>query len=190
MSKVAVPRLVGPRVVLRGVRPHDIEGYIACGRDPEIVRMLGADADSARPLTSEDGARWYRSMQHSSSPYEWVIEVAGSYVGTCRLYSLIEWDRRASFAIAIMAPGLLGQGLGREATRLVLAHAFGPAGLHRVDLRVLAYNTRAIACYRACGFTEEGREREAAKVDGTWHDFMIMSILESDPAALALLELV
>jgi RimJ/RimL family protein N-acetyltransferase len=88
---------------------------------------------------------------------------------------------RASFAIGIDEPSLLGQGLGKEATRLVLTHAFGPAALHRVDLRVLAYNTRAISCYRACGFLEEGRERQAALVDGTWHDFVIMSILESDP---------
>jgi RimJ/RimL family protein N-acetyltransferase len=48
---------------------------------------------------------------------------------------------------------------------------------------VLAYNTRAIACYRACGFVEEGGERQAALVDGSWHDFVIMSILEADPAA-------
>ncbi len=53
-------------------------------------------------------------------------------------------------------------------------------GLHRVDLSVLAYNTRAIACYRACGFIEEGRERQAALVDGTWHDFVVMGILEYD----------
>ena len=30
--------------------------------------------------------------------------------------------------------------------------AFGILGLHRIDLRVLAYNTRAISCYRRCGF--------------------------------------
>ena len=33
-------------------------------------------------------------------------------------------------------------------------------GLHRVGLRVLAYNDRAIRCYKKCGFREEGRERQ------------------------------
>ncbi len=42
---------------------------------------------------------------------------------------------------------------------------------------MLADNARAIACYRRCGFREEGREREAALVDGTWRDDLVMGIL-------------
>ena len=60
-----------------------------------------------------------------------------------------------------------------------------PRGLHRIDLRVLAYNTRATRCYLRAGFVEEGREREAALVDGTWHDDVIMGILEPGPPASA-----
>ncbi|SFC50117.1 GNAT family N-acetyltransferase [Tropicimonas isoalkanivorans] len=55
-------------------------------------------------------------------------------------------------------------------------------GLHRVDLRVLSFNTRAIACYRACGFVHEGTEREAAFIDGEWHDDWIMGILSHEHA--------
>jgi RimJ/RimL family protein N-acetyltransferase len=36
--------------------------------------------------------------------------------------------------------------------------------LHRVDLRVLAFNDGAIASYRKCGFVQEGCERESC-----WH---------------------
>lgn len=72
---------------------------------------------------------------------------------------------------------LLGQGLGTETTRCVLAHAFDHLGLHRVDLRVLSYNHRAISSYPKCGFVEERREREAVFVDGAWHDDVIMGIL-------------
>ena len=63
------------------------------------------------------------------------------------------------------------------ATRLVLQYGFEVVGLHRIDLRVLAYNERAIACYRRCGFVEEGRERDAALIDGEWHDDVIMAVL-------------
>jgi RimJ/RimL family protein N-acetyltransferase len=43
--------------------------------------------------------------------------------------------------------------------------------LHRVSLRVVAYNVRAIRCYSACGFVGEGSEREAAYIGGNWrHD--------------------
>ena len=46
-------------------------------------------------------------------------------------------------------------------TRTVVTYGLNDVGLHRIDLRVLAYNTRAIGCYLRAGFEEEGREREA-----------------------------
>jgi ribosomal-protein-alanine N-acetyltransferase len=182
MAPADVPTLAGPRLTLRGIRPDDLQTFLGRTRDPEIVRMRGGDADTAGrrppPLV---GRNWYESMTTNPNPYNWIIDVDGRHVGSCSLFNLVKIDRRAAYAIGIDEPALLGQGLGKEATRLVLALAFGAAALHRVDLRVLAYNTRAIGCYRACGFTEEGRERQAALVDNTWHDFVIMGILESDP---------
>lgn len=66
--------------------------------------------------------------------------------------------------------------------RLALAHAFDTLGVHRISVRVLAYNTRAIRAYEKCGFMEEGRERESAWVDGAWHDDVMMGILEGEMA--------
>lgn len=181
MAPADVPTLAGPRLTLRGIRPEDLQTFLGRTRDPEIVRMRGGDANTAGhrppPLVAR---QWYESMTTNPNPYNWIIDADGRHIGSCSLSNRVQIDRRASYAIGIDEPSLLGQGLGKEATRLVLTHAFGPAALHRVDLRVLAYNTRAIACYRACGFLEEGRERQAALVDGNWHDFVIMSILETD----------
>ena len=53
-------------------------------------------------------------------------------------------------------------------------------GLHRIDLRVMAHNGRAIASYRKSGFREEGRERDSAFVEGRWIDDLIMSVLEDE----------
>ena len=39
----------------------------------------------------------------------------------------------------------LGQGLGTEAMRLALAFGVEVLGLHRIDLRAMAHNGRAIA---------------------------------------------
>jgi RimJ/RimL family protein N-acetyltransferase len=83
----------------------------------------------------------------------------------------------AALAIGIDDASKLGQGLGREAISLVLGHAFGPMGLHRISVRVLAYNTRAISAYEKCGFVREGIEREAACVGGVWFDDVIMGVL-------------
>lgn len=41
-------------------------------------------------------------------------------------------------------------------------------------------NARALACYRRCGFIEEGRMREARYFEGAYHDRMIMSVLRDE----------
>lgn len=88
-------------------------------------------------------------------------------------------------AIGIFDPQLLWKGLGSEAIRLLLRHAFQELRLHRIGIRVLAYNTRAIRAYEKCGFVIEGREREAAFVNGAWHDDVMMGLLETGFSAQA-----
>jgi RimJ/RimL family protein N-acetyltransferase len=61
---------------------------------------------------------------------------------------------------------------------LVLDYAFNVLKLHRVSVRVVDYNLRAIRAYQKCGFMVEGREREAAFVDGNWYDDVMMAILD------------
>jgi ribosomal-protein-alanine N-acetyltransferase len=82
--------------------------------------------------------------------------------------------------VGLFVPDLRGHGLGREITRLVSAWGFSVLGLHRVELEVLAGNTRAIRCYRACGFRQEGIRREAELYPDGWKDFIQMSVLQPE----------
>ena len=74
-----------------------------------------------------------------------------------------------------------GRGYGTQATRLVLGYAFETVGLHRVSLEVYSFNPRAQHVYETCGFRVEGRQREALRWDGEWHDAIVMGILATDP---------
>ena len=69
--------------------------------------------------------------------------------------------------------------------RLVLAWAFDVLGVHRVELQTLASNSRAINCYLACGFRQEGVRREAELYPDGWKDFIMMGILRSEHAVQA-----
>jgi RimJ/RimL family protein N-acetyltransferase len=73
-----------------------------------------------------------------------------------------------------------GHGLGTEATQLMLDHAFGTLGLHRIALTVFEFNERAIRAYVRCGFVVEGRARESIWRDGRWWDELAMSVLSSE----------
>ena len=176
------PLLKGQRVTLRPVRPEDAAARELHGWHSEIERNYG-HASVTREMTHEEAQQWFRGQQELAadpSRVSWVIEVADRLVGVVFLHSLDEADSKARFAIGLFSPEVIGQGYGSEATRLVLSHAFGAMGLHRVDLRVLAFNDGAIESYRKCGFVVEGRERESCRLDGAWHDDIIMGILSSD----------
>ena len=175
--------LQGSRVLLRGFEERDKGARLASGRHAEEVRMYGGDTGGLAPLTAEDVDRWYAAL--ASQPHAWAAEVDGRCIGTARLHSLNEHDRRARYAVGIFQPALWSRGYGTEVTRLALRYAFGELGVHRVDLRVLEYNQRAIACYEKCGFVREGVERESALVDGVWYSDVMMSILEHEYRAIA-----
>jgi len=104
----------------------------------------------------------------------------GRLIGSGGL-SYIEWPwRRAELSMCIGEKGQQGHGYGREATRLILAHAFSRLNLHSVMLRVISYNKRAIRCYVACGFKPAGKRRES-RMDGTrYYDVLLMDILDRE----------
>lgn len=118
---------------------------------------------------------WTKSL--IDHPYAWVIERDG-LLGSARLDRVGFVDRRASFAIGLLQSQSIGKGIGAEATRAVLTYAFSELKLHRMSLRVLAINEKAIRAYKKCGFQVEGCERETAFLDGKWHDDLIMGLLE------------
>ena len=170
----SLPRLIGPNVELRPPIATDIENRLALGNDPEIHRMFGGSRAQLVPMTIEGARRWVGRI--ADHPLAWII-ARNELIGEIRLDRVDLNDRRASLAIGIVDPRALGKGYGTEAIRLVLGYAFRDLALHRVSVRVLAYNARAIRAYEKCGFVVEGREREAAHVDDEWHDDVIMGVL-------------
>lgn len=167
--------LTGLRVKLRSPVESDASARFSMGTNVDIAIMFGVSAANVRPLTLENSERWVRNL--INHPNAWIIEHEGTVIGEIRLDRVDLQDRRASMAVGIYDPSSLGLGLGTEAIQLVLAHAFGVMALHRIGIRVLAYNQRAIRAYEKCGFVNEGREREAAFVNGEWHDDIMMGVL-------------
>jgi RimJ/RimL family protein N-acetyltransferase len=177
MSKQGLPVLTSDRVTLRRPLPADAEARRRLGNDPEIVRMYGGSSSGARPMTEDEAKQWVQKLRDYD--HAWVIDV-GSVIGAIRLDHVDFWDKRATLAIGIDDQTRLGLGLGTEAIALVLRYAFDVLKLHRISVRVVEYNARALRAYQKCGFVIEGREREAALVDGTWFDDLLMGILDRE----------
>ena len=178
MTLNSLPTLTGIRLLLRNKLPHDRQSYLETSGQPEAIWGFGGSKKDARPRTSEEADAF---MQGRPGWMTWTIAlVEGRRIGSISFHDILESNRRATMAIGISLASDMNKGYGTEAIKLLLVHGFGAMTLHRIDLRVLARNKRAIRAYEKCGFVSEGVEREAALIDGEWEDDVFMSILEHE----------
>ena len=99
------------------------------------------------------------------------------HIGNISLFNISPENRSAHVAIFIGEEQDRSKGYGADAMRTLLRFAFDEMNLHRVELDVWDDNERAIRSYRGCGFSEEGRLRQAHYERGAYHDAIIMAVL-------------
>ncbi len=154
-------RIYGERIMLREYQKEDFAEIRKWVNDPEVAEFL-TDI-FLFPHTAAETERFLNSMLDGSSPSRGFVIAdrhTEAYLGQIDLVK-IDWKNRvATLAIVIGAPENRGRGIGTEAIRLLLDFAFLRLNLHRIELEVRDYNTRALRFYRKCGFQEEGRARQ------------------------------
>jgi len=176
-----IPVLRGENVLLRGRRETDIDDRTREPIDPEEEDAYGSswrrEWDGRRYHNREDVAT--RFLADEPDAYTWAVEYEGRCIGAAGL-RVNRDQHRGAFSIGLFVPELRGRRLGRQITQLILGWAFGDLRLHRVELEVLASNHRAIRCYLACGFRQEGVRRQAELYPDGWRDFIEMAVLDSE----------
>jgi RimJ/RimL family protein N-acetyltransferase len=171
--------LTGRLVALRRHVPQNLAAFRRWYADPEIARLARYQQTPMRPEEIERffAARVIGPDAHAMAVHE---RSNGRLIGTCAFSQLDGDNGSALYHITIGERDAWGHGYGTEATRLMVDHAFGTLGLHRIALFVFEFNVRAIRAYKRCGFVVEGRSRESIWRDGRWWDELAMSMLESD----------
>lgn len=165
--------LRGPRVTLRPLAEEDVADQLRAVQDPEARRLTGTH----RVFTRTDIVAWCRSRATAPGRYDWAIVDSGdgSWIGECALNDIDPDNQVGGFRIAL--DRRLGEGLGTEATGLVLDFAFGELGLYRVELEVFDFNVRAQKSYAKSGFTLDGVRRGGLLWAGERHDVIMMAAL-------------
>ena len=175
-----LPPLAGHRVLLREPRAADAERLFAYTSDPEVTRFLAIDAprsvgESLRVIARAEVLR--------ACDAEYVFTIADSLTGQLlgitglRHLDLVlgtaqigTWVRRASW----------GAGVNSEAKRLLLAYAFGPLGLHRIEARIALENRRSRNAFAKLGGRFEGTLRQSFRKNGLLLDQGLYAILEPE----------
>jgi RimJ/RimL family protein N-acetyltransferase len=126
----------------------------------------------------EQFRRWSRN-EGGDVGFAVVDRESGVLVGHVTLYGGSLPARAGTLAVLI-GDEHVGHGYGLDAVRVLTRYGFRELGLNRIELGVVAFNTRARAVYRKAGFVEEGVRRQAVFHDGVFHDHVIMAVLAQE----------
>ncbi|MBI1920083.1 MAG: GNAT family N-acetyltransferase [Geobacter sp.] len=128
----------------------------------------------------EQSKKWFSGLKNDGSKLYLAIENSNDeLLGYIRCD---EWDKLNNsirFGCDI-ASEHRNKGLATQSCNLVLHYFFEKLNLNRVWLLVLASNTIGIKLDKRLGLKIEGVQRQAIFRNGTYHDYVMMSILKSE----------
>jgi RimJ/RimL family protein N-acetyltransferase len=164
----------------------DLERYVAWINDPEVTQYLAAQPPY--PVSRVQEEEWIREAVTQTRPPEitYAIETLadGRHIGSVSLHRVGNTAHHSELGIVIGDKTYWNRGFGTDAITTMLRLGFEELNLNRVWLEVAADNARAIACYRKCGFIEEGRLRQDRYRNGRYDDTLVMGILRDEFRAL------
>ncbi|TPL79977.1 GNAT family N-acetyltransferase [Mesorhizobium sp. B2-3-12] len=146
-----VPRLTTARLVLRAPGERDIPAWFARATDVESASLAGDPV----PDDISAGARWLalaRRRLAEGKAIKWSIDQAGvsDAIGTITLSFAA--DAKAAALGFVLGRAHWGQGLGSEAAREVVRHAFETLALEQVTAEAAARNAASLRIMAKLGF--------------------------------------
>jgi UDP-4-amino-4,6-dideoxy-N-acetyl-beta-L-altrosamine N-acetyltransferase len=167
-------------IFLRELVRDDIQ-YINKWRSAEnVIDNLGA---TFRYINYETDLNWFEAYlknRHKEVRCAICKEKDGLIIGVVYLLQIDYQNRNAEFAIFIGNEEEQGKGYGKQASTMMLKHAFNDLNLHKVYLTVLESNTNAIKLYNKIGFTQNGVLPDEVFKKGKYQNMILMSCIKKD----------
>lgn len=174
-------------VGFRPIEQGDLDSIRYLRNQPSTWEMLS----NVDHITPDQQQAWYESLKTAKDrAYYTIFNVnvgdqeapichEGDFIGVIRTDE-IDYQNRSIRVGLDIAPGKRGQGWGMKTYAALLLWLFHYRNFNRVHLAVLDSNSIGIRLYENAGFKLEGRQRQAIWRDGTWHDYLLYSILAEE----------
>ncbi|MGW4564193.1 GNAT family N-acetyltransferase [Streptomyces sp. NPDC004561] len=158
----------GPRVGIRHFTPEDGPEFVARARESKDLHrpwLFPPDSDEAYAAYAG------RLIDDPTKAGFLVCEKDnGDLAGFININNIV----RGGFQCGALGYGAFahaaGRGLMREGLDLVIGYAFGPLGLHRLEINAQPENAASAALARGAGFRLEGFSPDMIYIDGAWRD--------------------
>ncbi len=169
----------GDHVSLRLIEAGDEEAFIrAVRRSRKLHRpwsYLPDDAEDFRAMLGRPLGESYLICRNEDA----------ALAGSAGLGHIVFGNLRSAYLGYSAFVPHHGRGHMTEGLGLVLRHAFGTLGLHRVEANVQPGNARSIALVERLGFRREGYSPRYLKIGGRWRDHVRYAMLADEFAPLS-----
>ena len=148
-----------------------------------IVKWRNKEAVRSRflyrePFTPEGHLQWIKTKIDTGLTVQMIICTGeDAPIGSVYLRDIDRLNRKAEYGIFIGEEAALGKGYGTAAAKLMLRYGFEQLSMHKIFLRVLADNARAIASYEKAGFEREAYLKDEVFLDGKFCDIVFMAMI-------------
>jgi RimJ/RimL family protein N-acetyltransferase len=170
--------MIGKRVYLRPLENDDWRYICKWSNDPELRGLIG----ETRPMSPAQAQAYCERVQKDESRVWLMVALKENdqVIGETGLLRMFPAWRTTDMSIILGEKSARGKGYGTETMTLMLDYAFGHLNFHRVAIGVVGFNERALRFYEKVGFKREGIQRDGHYYDHSYHDFIMMSILEDE----------
>lgn len=130
-------------------------------------------------ITEKEHLEWLNQKVFTGKVIQFIIVSNDVPIGSVYLQNIDNFHKKAEYGIFIGSQEGCGKGIGTVVAKYILKYAFEEMQLHRVYLRVLENNIRAIQCYEKAGFCREALLVDDVQINGKYQNIVIMAALNN-----------
>lgn len=173
----------GDLTTLRAIEREDLDALWRWYNDPAVMYFW---AEPHKVVSRDELEGRYAGLGGPTGQSHWLLITTrdehgrGEPIGRIGYVELDRRNRHAEIALKIGERAYWGRGYGTDALRTFLGYLFHELNLHKVYLRVEAFNPRAQRVYEKTGFRRDGVFRDHTFLGGRYYDAILMSITEDE----------
>ena len=172
--------MAGALCRLRPYRLSDVEPLRGNADDPLVSRWMTAAFPS--PYTLDDARTWIARAVADDAPEHFAVEAGGVFAGGIGIMPMHGEHRGVATFGYWLGRAHWGRGIATDAARTLARYGLGQGGLRRLEAMVFAPNVASARVLEKCGFSLEGRLRDAyVQRDGAICDGLLYARLAWDP---------
>lgn len=152
-------------VTIRPATRHDAPALLAAHAQSRAALYPWVE-----PFRDMAGFDAWLAQAESGRKYAFLAEENGRLAGVINLNEVVRGIFLSAYLGYYGLAGAMGRGIMTAAVGMVVAEAFGPLGLHRVEANIQPGNERSRALVQRLGFRLEGFSPRYLRIAGEWRD--------------------